>query len=95
VTRHPLTVRLERLDSVGLPHARAVLYEAIDRADGDVHVDLDEVVWVDRWGLGLLAAAHERSHRRGHHLLVHSTNPRLRRALAVSRLARVLHLSSA
>ncbi|MDQ3104553.1 MAG: hypothetical protein M3Q87_04940 [Actinomycetota bacterium] len=48
MTRHPLTVRLERLDSVGLPHARAVLYAAIDSADGDVHVDLDEVVWVDR-----------------------------------------------
>jgi len=91
----PLTIRLERLDGVCLPYARSVLYDAIDRADGDVYLDLDAVQWVDRRGLALLAAAHERSHRRGHHLVVRSTNQRLRRTLAVSRLARVLHLTSA
>ena len=81
-----------RLDGASVPQARAAIYAAIDRADGDVHLDLGGVEWVDRPGLCLLAAAHERSHRRGHHLVVHSTNPRLRRTLAVTRLARVLHL---
>lgn len=88
------TVRLHgRLDGVSVAQVRAELYAAIDDHDGDVHLDLDEVDWVDRSGLSLLAAAHDRSHRRGHHLVVHSTNPRLRRTLAVTRLARVLHVT--
>lgn len=87
-------VRLEgRLDGPAVPEARAALYDAIDRAEDDVHLDLVDVEWVDRHGLGLLAAAHERSHRLGHHLVVHSSSPRLRRTLAVTRLARVLHLA--
>jgi len=88
-------VRLQRLDGVSVSHARTVLFEAIDRADGDVQLDLADVEWVDRFGLALLAAAHERSHRRGHHLVVHRTQPRLRRTLAVTRLTRVLHLEHA
>jgi len=88
------TVRLAgRLDGASVPSARAAHYTAIDEADGDVHLDLTDVEWVDRPGLCLLAAAHERSHRRGHHLVVHSTNRQLRRTLAVTRLTRVLHLA--
>ncbi|MBA2738399.1 MAG: STAS domain-containing protein [Nocardioidaceae bacterium] len=90
-----MTVRLERLDGVSVAHARRVLFEAIDRAEGDVVLDLADVEWVDRLGLALLAAAHERSHRLGHHLVVHRTHPRLRRTLAVTRLTRVLHLEPA
>jgi anti-anti-sigma factor len=90
-----LMIRLDRLDRVTVSIARAELYRAIDVADGDVHLDLGDVEWVDRIGLGLLAAAHERSHRRGHHLVVHCSSPALRRTLAVSRLARVLHLAPA
>lgn len=90
-----VTVRVTRLDGVFVPHARALLFAAIDRAEGDVLLDLAEVEWIDRLGLALLAAAHERSHRRGHHLLVCHAGPRLRRTLAVTRLTRVLHLEPA
>ena len=90
-----LRIRVDRLDRITVSIARAQLYRAIDAADGDVHLDLGDVEWVDRIGLGLLAAAHERSHRRGHHLVVHCSSPSLRRTLAVSRLARVLHLAPA
>jgi anti-anti-sigma factor len=88
-----LRIHLDRLDRVTVSLARAEIYRAIDRADGDVHLDLGDMEWVDRIGLALLAAAHERSHRRGHHLVVHCNSPALRRTLAVTRLARVLHLA--
>jgi anti-anti-sigma factor len=90
-----LRIQLDRLDRVTVSLARAEIYRAIDRADGDIHLDLGDMEWVDRIGLALLAAAHERSHRRGHHLVVHCNSPALRRRLAVTRLARVLHLAPA
>lgn len=93
---HEVTVvRLERLDGVSVAHARRALFDAIDRAETDVQLDLAAVEWVDRLGLALLAAAHERAHRRGHHLMVQRAHPRLRRTLAVTRLTRVLHLQPA
>ncbi len=90
-----MIVRLQRLDGVSVAHARRVLFDAIDHAETDVRLDLADVEWVDRLGLALLAAAHERSHRRGHHLVVLRAHPRLRRTLAVTRLTRVLHLQHA
>ena len=86
-------VRLpDRLDGSSVPAARITLVAAIDHASGDVMVDMAGVEWIDVTGLGLLAAAHERSRRRGHHLVLHDPSPGLRRMLAVTRLGRVLHI---
>ena len=88
-------VRLQdRLDGSSVPAARVALFAAIDRAHGDVVVEMGGVEWVDVTGLGLLAAAHERSRRRNHHLVLHDPSPALRRMLAVTRLGRVLHIGA-
>ena len=82
-----------RLDGESVPDARILLFAAIDRAPGDVVVDMSSVEWVGVAGLGLLAAAHERSRRRGHHLVLLDPSPGLRRMLAVTRLHRVLRIA--
>ena len=83
-----------RLDGSSVPDARIALFAAIDREDGDVVVEMGGVEWVDVTGLGLLAAAHERSRRRGHHLVLHEPSPGLRRMLAVTRLRLVLRIGA-
>jgi len=83
-----------RLDGSSAAAARAALHRAIDEAPGDVVVDMSDVEWIDVTGLGLLAAAHERLHRRGDQLVLHHPSPGLRRTLAVTRLGRVLTVAS-
>ncbi len=82
-----------RLDGSSVPAARTALYRAIDETPGDVVVEMSAVEWIDVTGLGLLAAAHERSRRRGHHLVLLSPGPGPRRMLAVTRLGRVLRIA--
>ncbi len=90
-----MRVRLPyRLDGSSVPSARVALYRAIDEAPGDVLVDMSDVEWIDVTGLGLLAAAHERLHRRGDQLVLHHPSPALRRTLAVTRLGRVLTVAA-
>ena len=88
-------VRLpSRLDGSSVPAARDELFAAIDRATGDVVVDVSGVELVDVTGLGLLAAAHDRSRRLGHQLVLESPSAGLRRTLAVTRLRRVLRIAA-
>ena len=88
-------VRLpNRLDGSSVPAARVMLFAAIDHANGDVVVEMGGVEWVDVTGLGLLAAAHERSRRLGHHLVLQDPSPGLRRMLVITRLRRVLHIGA-
>ena len=82
-----------RLDGSSVPAARDALFAAIDRATGDVVVDVSRVELVDVTGLGLLAAAHDRSRRLGHHLVLEAPSAGLRRTLAVTRLRRVLRVA--
>jgi anti-anti-sigma factor len=88
-------VRLpRRLDGSSVPAARDELFAAIDRATGDVVVDVSGVELVDVTGLGLLAAAHDRSRRLGRCLVLEAPSAGLRRTLAVTRLRRVLRIAA-
>ena len=82
-----------RLDGESVPDVRVALFAAIDQASGDVVVEMSAVEWVGEAGLGLLAAAHERCRRRGHHLVLQDPSPGLRRMLTVTRLHRVLRVA--
>jgi anti-sigma B factor antagonist len=79
--------------SVGL--ARAMLYEVIEQADGDVVIDMTRVESIDAAGLGMLTAVHLRCERAGHRLVLRSCSREIRRVLAVTRLHRILHLDRA
>jgi anti-sigma B factor antagonist len=88
-------VRLpSRLDGSSVPAARDELFAAIDRANGDVVVEMSGVELIDVTGLGLLAAAHDRSRRLGHRLVLEAPSAVVRRALAVTRLRRVLRFTA-
>jgi len=49
---------------------RAVLDDLIDSGVTSVLVDLDEVMWIDAVGLGVLIGAHRRLHAKGGELRV-------------------------
>jgi anti-anti-sigma factor len=88
-------VRLpSRLDGSSVPTARVEIFAAIDRATGDVVVETSGVELIDMTGLGLLAAAHDRSRRLGHRLVLEAPSDVVRRALAVTRLRRVLRVAA-
>ena len=92
---HRLLVRLPpRLDGSSVPAERDELFAAIDRAHGDVVVEMSGVELIDVTGLGLLAAAHDRSRRLGHRLVLEAPSAVVRRALAVTRLRRVLRFTA-
>jgi anti-sigma B factor antagonist len=81
-----------RLDAYTVAQVRMALREAIDHGHGDLVVDLGRVEFLDGTGLGLLVAAHRRADRRGRRLLLRNPPERLSRMLAVTRLARILHV---
>lgn len=90
--KHHLVRLPTRLDGSSVPAARDELFAVIDRATGDVVVEMSEVELIDVTGLGLLAAAHDRSRRLGHRLVLEAPSAVVRRALAVTRLRRVLRV---
>jgi anti-sigma B factor antagonist len=59
---------------------------------GDVILDMSRLEVIDAAGLGMLAAAHVRAERSGHHLILSNCSKELRRVLAVTRLNRILHV---
>jgi anti-anti-sigma factor len=65
---------------------------AAQEANGDVVLDMSRLEVIDAAGLGMLAAAHVRAERSGHHLILSNCPKELRRVLAVTRLNRVLHV---
>jgi anti-anti-sigma factor len=80
------------LDLAGSPRLAARLNDVIWRNTGDVVVELD-VHMVDSTGLAVLLNALRRLDRAGRRLRVVSTQPSVRRALGLTRLARELRVT--
>ena len=81
-----------RLDASNVGEARASLNQYIETTADDVVVDLSRVDLIDVTGLGMLAGAHRRLERAGRHLILRGCADHVRRVLAVTRLARVMHV---
>jgi anti-sigma B factor antagonist len=81
-----------RLDASNVGEARASLNQYIETTDDDVVVDLSHVDLIDVTGLGMLAGAHRRLERAGRQLILRGCADHVRRVLAVTRLARVMHV---
>lgn len=87
----PSGVRLAGfLDVRGVAEARAALAQRMEVGDGDVVVDVTDLVALDATGLALLVAAHRRAMVQGRRLVLDGVRPPLARLLAVTRLNRVL-----
>jgi anti-sigma B factor antagonist len=80
------------LDVRNVGHVRAVVHQAIEKADGDVAVDLAGLDIIDAAGLGMLTAAHVRAERAGHRLVLRNCSDEVRRLLAVTHLNRLFHI---
>jgi anti-sigma B factor antagonist len=80
------------LDVRNVGHARTVLHAAIDRAEGDLVLDLAGLDIIDAAGLGMLTAAHLRAERSGHRLVLRNCSDDVRRVLAVTHLNRLFHI---
>ena len=81
-----------RLDGSSVAAVRDYLRAAIDEGSGDIVLDLEAVEWVDATGLAVLVAAHRRLREQRRHLVLRGCQPGVRRALAITRLNRVLTL---
>ena len=81
-----------RLDGTSVADVRTMLRGAIDAESGDVVLDLAAVEWVDATGLAVLVAAHRELRLQQRHLVLRGCQPAVRRALALTRLNRVLTL---
>jgi anti-sigma B factor antagonist len=69
------------------------LVEALARyADGDIHVDLSGVSFLDSSGLAALVKAHKQADQRGKQLLIHGVHGPVALAIETSGLAEFLHL---
>ena len=84
-----------RLDGSSVADVRDGLHAAIEQAAGDVVLDLEAVEWVDATGLAVLVSAHRRLREQQRHLVLRGCRPTVRRALAVTRLNRVLMVEPA
>ena len=81
-----------RLDGSSVADVRDGLRTAIEQTSGDVVLDLEAVEWVDATGLAVLVWAHRLLRVQHRHLVLRRCRPSVRRALAVTRLNRVLLL---
>ncbi len=81
-----------RVDGASTSAVRADLNAAVVRGTGDVVVDLTGVEWVDAAGLAMLVAVHRRLRRQRRRLVLRGCHPAVRRALALTRLNRILEL---
>ncbi len=77
-----------RFDGSTVPLVRAALRPAVEDNDGDVLLDISGVDWIDIPALALLADTERRLRGRGRRLRLRGCEPRVRRALAVTRLNR-------
>lgn len=71
---------------------REQLATLLATTEGDVTVDLTQVGLVDTSGLAALVVAHRRALSSGRRLILRGAGPSLVRALAITRLNRVLYL---
>lgn len=79
-----------RLDVTAATDVRLALAAAVDRADGDLVLDLTALEAVDATGLGVLVGAHRHAFRRGRTLVLHDAPAPIARVLRLTRLDRVL-----
>ena len=83
-----------RLDGASVSEVRTELNDAIDGlregVDTELVVDLSGVDSVDATGLGVIAGAQRRISRRGHRLVLRGCSTQLRRAMAMTRLTRLV-----
>jgi len=88
--RHVTVQVVGRFDGSTVPLVRAALHEALAAGDEDVLLDITGVDWVDIPALALLADTQRRLRARGRALRLRGCEPRVRRALAVTRLNRII-----
>jgi anti-sigma B factor antagonist len=81
-----------RLDASSVGEVRAALNRLIDTTGDDIVVEMSQVDVIDATGLGMLAAAHRRLERTGRQLILRGCADHVRRVLAVTGLARVMHV---
>lgn len=79
-----------RLDGTSVSEIRERLHTAIAAGDQDVVLDVSGVEWVDVTGLAVIVDAHRRLRQRARRLILRGCTPRMRRALAVTRLSRIM-----
>lgn len=84
-----------RLDGTSVSEIRERLHTAIALDGGDLVLDLSDVDWLDVTGLAVLVDVHRRLRQQGRRLILRGCTPRLRRALAVTRLSRVMAIERA
>lgn len=81
------------LDVMTVPDFRLELHALLD-GTADVAVDLSGVEFLDATGLGVLVGAHRRAGRHGVGFELRDPPRRIRRLLAVTRLDRVLRVTT-
>jgi anti-anti-sigma factor len=87
----PTLVLSGDLDVRTTSQLRSAVYELLAR-DGDVVVDLTDVVYIDLTALRVLAVATRQASRSGQHVLLRGCCPTVRRFLHVSKLFRALEV---
>lgn len=83
-----------RLDVHVATDARLALADAVEGGSGDLVIDLASLEAVDVTGLGVLVGAHRCAGRAGRTLVLRDVSPPVGRLLFLTRLDRVLRLSS-
>ena len=92
-----LVVLTGRLDVASVADVRLVLHAAVDAFDAgcdDLFVDASAVESIDASGLGVLVGAHRRAGRAGRRLVVAAASAPVLRMLHLTKLDRVLCLTS-
>jgi anti-sigma B factor antagonist len=79
-----------RLDATSVSEARQRLHTAIATTSGTVVLDVSDVEWLDMTALAVLVDAHRRLRSEGRRLVLRGCSPWVRRALAVTRLSRIM-----
>ena len=83
-----------RLDVHAAADVRLALNDAVATGTGDLVIDLAALEALDATGLGVLVGAHRRADRAGRTLVLRDVTPPVWRVLFLTRLDRVLHVSS-
>jgi anti-anti-sigma factor len=83
-----------RLDVHAAADARLALAAAVESGSGDLVIDLASLDAVDATGLGVLVGAHRRAGRAGRTLVLRDVPEPVGRLLFLTRLDRVLRLTS-
>jgi anti-anti-sigma factor len=81
-----------RLDVKCLPAVRAAMYAAVDLRPDVLVIDLAGCCGIDAAAIALLLDVHRDLLRAGSALTLRAPSPRLRRILAIARVANVLHI---